>query len=299
VHRTDLSRLVVSDTHWDEVRTEREAQGHDRESYEYACTLAKAAATRTASRCAGHTAPRGAEKRRPASYLLKLDGPLSNPSAVKRMLGLSTAPRLIRGVADDGKLAHFFEVDGDAKARIETALRASLEDGAFQPLFVRDRRARKALSATSLHPLLGSCATLPQFRRTASTVYPSQDGYPVWYFFYGTLADRDFLAERVGLSAVILPDFRPASVRGGKLTTWGGKYKGMVDGALQDVVQGRAYLVGSSEEEQSLRFFETDRYEVVRCEVRMGEETVSGLTFRFTGPSDDDHCSKRAEETPT
>lgn len=65
---------------------------------------------------------------------------------------------------------------------------------------------------------------------------------------------------------------------------WRGKYKALVDGGEGDVVEGVAFEVEGGEEEEALRFFETEMYEVVRCGIRMGGgggKVLGGLTFRF------------------
>lgn len=84
---------------------------------------------------------------------------------------------------------------------------------------------------------------------------------------------------------------RDARVKGGRLSSWGGKYKALVDGQLEDVVVGRSVLVRNAEEEDGLRFFETEAYEIVRCRIELtgddhrdgdrGREEVIGLCFRF------------------
>jgi hypothetical protein len=50
-------------------------------------------------------------------------------------------------------------------------------------------------------------------------------------------------------------------------------------------VGGFAYLVRSAEEEEALRYYETDKYSVVRCEIEFveGGEITKGLTFKFVG----------------
>lgn len=86
------------------------------------------------------------------------------------------------------------------------------------------------LSATSIYPTLGpdsilpqhrlsSClsldTTLPQHRVSSShTAFsPRQDEHTVWYFFYGTLADK-VLTRFLSLEAE-LPTLMPASISGG------------------------------------------------------------------------------------
>jgi hypothetical protein len=126
--------------------------------------------------------------------------------------------------------------------------------------------------------------TFPQFRPGASTTHlPSQDQYPVWYFFYGTLADAAVLSRLLDLPADCVPTYREARVRGGQITTWAGKYLGLVDGDRDAVVRGSEYLVGNTEDENALRYYETDKYEVVRSEIKFEGNggRVMGLTFRL------------------
>jgi hypothetical protein len=78
-------------------------------------------------------------------------------------------------------------------------------------------------------------------------------------------------------------------VKGGRLTIWGGKYKALVraeEGGTP--VEGWAYLVKSQDEEDALRYYETERYMVVRCDIeftngRTAAKRVPGLTFLFLG----------------
>ena len=110
---------------------------------------------------------------------------------------------------------------------------------------------------------------------------PAQNQYPVWYFFHGTLTDPEILAQKISL--LELPVLRQAAVKGGKIKMWGGKYKALVDGPSSAIVDGWAYEVSSEEGEEQLRYYETDQYEAVRCEIHMVDsgEVVKGLTFRF------------------
>lgn len=45
-------------------------------------------------------------------------------------------------------------------------------------------------------------------------VFPAQHEYPVWYFFYGSLADHGILSRVLGVSGDC-PVLKPASVAGG------------------------------------------------------------------------------------
>ena len=46
---------------------------------------------------------------------------------------------------------------------------------------------------------------------------------------------------------------------------WAGKYKALVDGKMR--VDGMAFSVRSREDEEALRYHETENYEVVRCRI--------------------------------
>ncbi|KAE8345481.1 hypothetical protein BDV24DRAFT_159344 [Aspergillus arachidicola] len=145
--------------------------------------------------------------------------------------------------------------------------------------------ADKHLSNYSISPYLCSDInpTLPHHRAQSmdQIFLPTQNQYPVWYFFYGTLTDSETLAWKLSLPG--LPVLRRAMVKGGRIIMWGGKYKALIDGPSSSIVDGWAYEVSSEEEEEQLRYYETDQYEVVRCEIHMVDsgDIVKGLTFRF------------------
>lgn len=171
------------------------------------------------------------------------------------------------------------KVDTTARNNILTHL--SEAESCFQPTFFRYSVAAKELSKTSAFPTLGLDSTMTQYRPSSAddpSLLPSQTQYPVWYFFYGTLADPEVLNRLLGVK----PEYKAASVRGGTLHTWGGKYKALVD-CPGRLVHGHAFLVQDQDQEEALRCYETDKYEVVRCEISMGDEDVRGLTFRFAG----------------
>ncbi|KAE8315509.1 hypothetical protein BDV41DRAFT_574884 [Aspergillus transmontanensis] len=146
--------------------------------------------------------------------------------------------------------------------------------------------ADKHLSNYSMSPYLGADIdpTLPHHRAQSmdQIFLPAQNQYPVWYFFYGTLTDPEILARKLSLPG--LPVLRRAMVKGGRIIMWGGKYNALIDGPSSSIVDGGwAYEVRSEEEEEQLRYYETDQYEVVRCEIHIVDsgDIVKGLTFRF------------------
>lgn len=129
---------------------------------------------------------------------------------------------------------------------------------------------------------------MPQHRPDSENdpkLVPKQDQYPVWYFFYGTLGDPVRLRRLLSLGNE--PSYVSAKIRG-TLGAWAGKYLAVKDSVqgTGDLVQGRAFRVESQDQEDVLRYYETDNYEVVRCEIEMAEGTVRGLTFRFIGKGD-------------
>lgn len=279
-HRAGSGRNGVSDTHWELVRVDKEAQGYDKESYEHAC--------RTLSKHQPRRQPLVTVNKAVSNYLLKMEGPLQSIDAIKASGCLSdkdsSSCKAIAGTDDSGAPVNFCIVNAATKDNILAWLSSSRSS--FQPTFVRYSKADKTLSVFSHSPTLGLDSTLPQNRlaHDMALPLPTQDEYPVWYFFYGTLADpavlrRLFLLDNEAEN----PRYRPAMVRGGALTTWGEKYMALVDADEGSIVKGSAFLVCTREHEDALRCFETDKYEVVRCKIEMLDDgtVVKGLVFRF------------------
>jgi hypothetical protein len=151
-------------------------------------------------------------------------------------------------------------------------------------------KARKTLDPYSAHPTLSLDTTLPH-NRPHDTVEggfrPKEHEYPVWYFFYGTLANPDLLARLFRSPPGTGQLLRPAHIHGGTLRTWGSKYKALVDcpGAR---VNGWAFEIETKEQEDVLRMYETAKYEIVRVRIELEEQRfVRGCTFRFSGQEED------------
>ncbi|KAF2145927.1 uncharacterized protein K452DRAFT_192456, partial [Aplosporella prunicola CBS 121167] len=109
------------------------------------------------------------------------------------------------------------------------------------------------------------------------TFRPTQDEYPVYYFFYGTLAEPQWLKRILNLPE--MPILKRATIHGGTLKMWG-PYKALINGP--ETIQGWAYLVQNKKHETRLCEYETPNYEVVRCKIRFEEEgEVPGCVFRF------------------
>lgn len=217
-----------------------------------------------------------------STYLVKLDGPLGTVSRVQELASMLHLPQQVEGSGDVSGEASFCFVNGVEKRAIIRAL----SNNSFTPTFVHINKAEKALSRDSAAPCLGYDATLPHHRVTelAHDFLPAQNQYPVWYFFYGTLANPDLLVDKLGLC--VRPRLRPATVGEANIRTWGGKYKALVDG--DSLVTGWTYKVTSAAHEDALRYYETSQYEVVRCAILMNDtnKRVWGLTFRFIGACD-------------
>lgn len=269
VFRADTNRQFIPDAHWDMVRAEKELEGYDREAYEYSSQLMK-------HQTKGCRKINRAESS--SSYLVKLEGPLQTAQAVAHAANLTSEPRVVEGTDSDGTLNSFCEIDGTMKSQIEIYLYNKPD---FRPTFIPYSRAAKKLSSISAHPTLSVDSTLPQNRlRVDEAPRPLQSEYPVWYFFYGTLADPEVLSRVLATSCE--PVYRSAEVRGGRLDDWGA-YKALVDDE-RGVVSGRAFCVKNEDQEDTLRVYETHNYEVVRCLIEMegfAGMSVKGLTFRF------------------
>ncbi|KAI2470531.1 hypothetical protein F4781DRAFT_176151 [Annulohypoxylon bovei var. microspora] len=276
-HRSDLSRVLVTESHWEIVRAEKEAQGYNKEAYEHSCSLV----TRTTPAVSQKVSTRAPK---PSIYLLKLEGPLSNVTQVKSAAELLEDPPELSGTDDSGEPTTFCKINAGDKDKILDYL--SRQGSRFQPTFVRYSKAEKDLSVASAYPTLGIDTTMPQHRLVSMDdpkLNPAPNQYPVWYFFYGTLADPTVIKRLLGCE----PSYRPASVTRGVLKTWGGKYKALVDATDDNAeVPGHAFLVQDQEQEDCLQLYETDKYDVVRCEIRIDDERVRGLTFRCIGDID-------------
>lgn len=277
-HRSDLGRERMSKDLWALLRPQFE--GYDREAYEHHLMLMSSPPSKRAH--SDQKSSRMSKSETHGSFLFRMEGPLEQADVVREALGTESAPEFRQGWSEDGE-AKFCRVDGAGKAAIERWL---LQRGSsHRPTFVRESLARKALSEMSIHPFLGIDATLPQHRLTTLRCIPEpqQNQYPVWYFFYGTLADNSILAHHLQLPEQDVPALKPAFVENALLRSWAGKYKALVDGSSNSRVHGRAYEVQTAEHEELLRFYETARYEVVRCSIQLADQghAINGLTFRF------------------
>ncbi|KAL8682219.1 MAG: hypothetical protein Q9186_001678 [Xanthomendoza sp. 1 TL-2023] len=275
--RSDVNGQKLSEEQWNLLKSGKEAEGHDRETYGHQLELwSTSLSSRSRSRPSTNS-------RDNSSYIFKLGGPLVNIENVRRVCGVSAQVR--KGYGEEGN-TDFASVDGAAKHVIEKWLEMQSPAITYRPTFIRLSQAPKDLSNTSSYPTLGIDSTLPQHRMhdLGQVPAPAQNEYPVWYFFYGTLMDPEVLQGCLGIPD--RPTMTPASIQGGTLRTWGRKYKALVDGPDEAQVNGYAFCVQSAEQEEYLRFRETEAYEVVRCRIVLSSESeiaseAQGLTFRF------------------
>ncbi|KAK3677552.1 hypothetical protein LTR78_002402 [Recurvomyces mirabilis] len=115
-HRQDLTRMRMSDDHWETVRNEAESHGHDRESYEYELELQK---KRALLPDLMSVAGGPADDR--MTYLVELSGPLATRSDVQRAAGLEHEPALVKGRnVEDERRVYLCCIDGKAKMAILT-----------------------------------------------------------------------------------------------------------------------------------------------------------------------------------
>lgn len=154
---------------------------------------------------------------------MRLGGPLSTPSQIQSIAHLPTPPATIEGSADDGTAAAFVRLPHSAVTQLSAWLSTTGVPAHQRPAFIRLSEAEKNLSPDSPYPTLGIDTTLPQHRPNGSTVAfcPFRDEFPVWYFFYGMLAEPERLVSLLGLEE--RPVLLRAAVRGGAVRTWGGK----------------------------------------------------------------------------
>ena len=230
--RNNIAREKVTDDFWELVKEKEEKEGYDRETYEH--SLQHKINKRKAVTLLLGAPPTAIDQS--AIYLVKLEGPLNSVNQVTVAANLSSPPKIVEGVNADGSNALFCRINAVAKLAIQSWLLE--QKHFFEPFFIPISIARKELHDTSTYPTLGTDTTLPQHRPALPS--QTQMQYPLWYFFYGTLADPEFLCGLLDLPNVQL---EAATVDGGRIKTWNDKYKALVDGS--DTVSGSAFRVMS------------------------------------------------------
>ncbi|KAF5683821.1 hypothetical protein FDENT_7000 [Fusarium denticulatum] len=218
-----------------------------------------------------------------SKFLIKLEGPLVTSEAVAQAAGISSSNGGAISASNSlGKVDSFLEINAINKIAIEAYLRAKPSLTTFVPTFILCNPARKDLSPISLHPTLGIESTLPHRRlqHLHGEPRPAQNEYLVWYFASGDLAEEDILFELLGCKPRLEPK---ALAIGGLLRRRGQSWAMINDPDGRRCMSWMALLVETKAQEDMLRVYQTDAYEVVRCPIGLrGEEgLVADLTFRF------------------
>ncbi|RFU73021.1 oxidoreductase domain containing [Trichoderma arundinaceum] len=307
--RADFTRLTIPQEAWLLIKEAKMSEGFNKEPYEYSLSKAQTIQKRSAQERLPISDNSSTSNNEEAKFLVKMDCHTSADS-VELSLCLPKKPNILSGIDDDGNTTRFCLLSNSEKT--EFLGRLSKAHLLYQPTLIRVSIASKSLSPTSLYPTLGIDTTLPQFRLDnyqpgtdssrisslpLSLVRPAQDEYPVWYFFYGTLTDANVLSRAIGVSEKEDSiKYKRARIRRGRLFTLGRKYLALVDADEHSIVDGWAYLVKSQSEEDSLRVYETGKYEVVRCTIEFANENggvIHGLTFRLAGLCVHMACQRR------
>ncbi|SMQ47291.1 unnamed protein product [Zymoseptoria tritici ST99CH_3D7] len=133
-HRSNLTRTRISDDHWEAIRAEMEAQGYDREAYEYELDLQKRKAVLPTTSSSGNASNDC------VYYLVELSGPLDTAEKVQRAAKMTEPPAVVRGESvEDDREVELCCINGVARAEI--LRRASLEGGGWEPTILVDSRA--------------------------------------------------------------------------------------------------------------------------------------------------------------
>lgn len=124
-HRNNLTRPRILDDHWDAIRPSKEAEGYDREAYEYELGLQKKKA-QLPDLLPASTESGG------LTYLVELSSPLGSLEAVQKAAGLNSVPERVEGWSvEDGRPIEMCVVSSEAKTKILTW--ASTIAGGFEP----------------------------------------------------------------------------------------------------------------------------------------------------------------------
>ncbi|KAF2281072.1 uncharacterized protein EI97DRAFT_19540 [Westerdykella ornata] len=134
--------------------------------------------------------------------------------------------------------------------------------------------------------MLGRDPTLPHYRPSVPASARLEDKFPIWYFFYGTLASPERLSRLLDVDLAQLPELKAATLLDGKIQTWAGKYRALMD-SVGGKVEGWIYPVICEDQEDALRVYEGDSYEVVRARFVSDGKVIEGRTFRFAGFEDE------------
>ena len=129
-YRNNLTRLRISDAHWDIIRAEKEAAGYDREAYEYELELEKRKAALPGLVPAGS----GSVK-----FLVELGGPLDSVHKLQQAAGIGEPPEVVSGTSvEEDRDVVLCCIDDVAKRAL---LRWAVEEGkGYEPTILADPR---------------------------------------------------------------------------------------------------------------------------------------------------------------
>lgn len=134
-HRNNLTRPRIPPDHWATIRTQKEAQGYDREAYEYELELQKRKANLPSLvPSADDEASRG------ITYLVELSGPLGTVEAVQRAAGMAERPEKVSGSSvEEGREVELCVVSSEGKNAVLHW--ASGDGGGFEPTILANPRS--------------------------------------------------------------------------------------------------------------------------------------------------------------
>lgn len=215
-----------------------------------------------------------------ASYLLRLEHPFPTSRDVANNLMLPRVPRIEIGDGEDGA-TYFCHLDEAGVEALDIWTASNFPTKRWVKV-----RLGMAHKGEALH-LLGRDATLPQNRPARPDLldrpyYISGKKFPTQYFVYGTLACTTRLSRLFEVAASEVPALKPAVLHDGRIRMWAKRYRALVD-SPGEKVQGFACVIRSDEEEDALRRYEGDNYEVVAARFVVCGTEVRGRTFRFVG----------------
>ena len=124
-----------------------------------------------------------------ATYLLRLEPPFCSPRDIANILKCPRVPRLEDGSGEDGAASFCYLSQSEL-----VALESWMSQHYPGQKVTKIRLGIAHMDSGEL-PVLGRDPTLPQFKRSVHcctiTIDEKHDGFdaPVYYFFYGTLAD--------------------------------------------------------------------------------------------------------------
>lgn len=126
-HRNNLTRTRVSDDHWETVCPDKEAQGYDREAYEFEIDLQKKKAN-----LPGLLPAAEGEAESRLTYLVELNGPLADAEAVRRAASLAELPEQVSGWSVEERRSVELCIIG-CEAKVSILRWASSKAGGFEP----------------------------------------------------------------------------------------------------------------------------------------------------------------------